>query len=72
MTTTIDLGRLRSALKGKELVGFNVAGYTAESARALPNVQPVNPEGGRPKAGALRIGIKKSGVTKMGFVRAVS
>jgi hypothetical protein len=72
MTTTIDLGSLRSALKGKELVGFNVSGYTAESARALPNVQLVNPEGGRPKAGALRIGIKKSGVTKLGFVRAVS
>jgi hypothetical protein len=67
MNKSIDLSRIRSALKGKDLVGFNVAGDTAAS--VLRTVQVSNPQGGRAKASALRIGIKKSGATKVGLTK---
>jgi hypothetical protein len=51
MNKSVDLKRIRSALRGKQLVGFKPG---------------PNSKAGRSKAGAGKIGAGKTGVTKQG------
>jgi hypothetical protein len=66
MKKSIDLARVRLALKGKDLVGFDFCGIAP---RAAPPAQQTGRQSEEPKTSAVKIGGRKTGLNKLGFIK---
>ena len=69
MNKPVDLARIRSDLRGKQLLGYKLGPVKGQVRSADKSSKTGRSKAGTVKVGAVKFGVTKQGITKTGITK---